>query len=240
MSGKIVSSFLWMANSKMGYLTNSTAFFVALLATSVIAAAQTITATPTAPVVVAAPQFPVVDSVKELRDTALIDALRGGGFVLYMRHAQTGIVTAKCDQSNLTPDGEKVAREVGVSLRELKIPIGIVRASQLCRTGDTARLLDLGAVEIIEDLNPVPPRADVDIGAVRAKRVSEVPRQMTNTVLVSHIHRSPKREEWFELDLGEIIVFRPTENGRAEAVARIKVTDWPVLLKLAAARAKAR
>lgn len=224
----------------MGYSTNRTVFFVALLAASTIAAAQTIATTPASSAVVAAPHLPIVDAVKELRDAALIDALRGGGFVLYMRHAQTGIVTAKCDQSNLTPDGEKVAREVGASLRELKIPIGVVRASQLCRTGDTARLLDLGAVEIIEDLNPVPPRVDVDIGAVRAKRVSEVPRQMTNTVLVSHIHRSPNREEWFELDLGEIIVFRPTENGRAEAVARVKVTDWPVLLKLAAVRAKAR
>ncbi len=210
---------------------------------SISAHAQTSTPAPGLPpstVVVPPPQLPVVEPDKEIKGAALVEALRKGGFVLYMRHSETGLVTEKCEKSNLSAVGEENARNVGAALRELKIPIGAVRSSQPCRTGDTARLLDVGAVEITDDLNPTPAREGVDIGAVRSRRLAEMPPMGTNTVLVSHLHGSRKKEEWLHLGMGEIIVFRPDGKDGHEPVARITVTDWIALKKLMAADAVKR
>jgi len=184
--------------------------------------------------------LPLVDPAKELKGMALIEALRLGGFVLYMRHAETGDVTEKCIHSNLSAKGEEQARQVGAALRELKIPVGKVRASEPCRTGDTARLLGLGNVELIEDLNPMPPRPGYDIGAARTRRLAESPAAGTNTLLVSHLHGSLKKEEWLHLEMNEIIVFRPDGNGHAEPVARIRLQAWPALIQAMAPGAPQR
>ena len=180
------------------------------------------------PAAVAAPP-PVVGPANELKGAALVEALRKGGFVLYMRHTETGVVTEKCEASNLSVIGEENARIVGAALRELKIPVGVVRSSQPCRCADTARLLGHGAVEITEDLNPVAPREGFEIGAARAKRLAEKPAAGTNTVLVSHLHGSRNKEEWLHLQMGEIIVFRPDAQPRAEPIARIPVGGWNAL-----------
>ena len=185
------------------------------------------------PVVPPSPPLPLIDPAKELKGALLVEALRKGGFVLYMRHAETGVVTEKCDQSNLSATGEVQARAVGAAVRELNIPVGMVRSSQPCRTGDSARLLGLGKVEITEDLNPVPPRPGFDIGAARARRLAEKPAAETNTVLVSHLHGSANKEEWLQLEMAEIIVFRPDGNGHTEPVARIRAAGWSALREAA-------
>jgi hypothetical protein len=101
-----------------------------------------------------------------------------------------------------------------------------VRSSQACRCADSARLLGLGAVETTEDLNPIAPRPGFDIGAARSKRLNEMPPPGTNVILVSHLHGSLNNDEWLHLQMGEIIVFRPTTNARAIAVARVPVAGW--------------
>ncbi len=193
---------------------------------------------PVAPPVAAPPPPPVVDPAKELKGAALVEALRKGGFVLYMRHSETGTVTEKCDTTNLSALGEENARSVGAAMRDLKIPIGAVRSSQPCRCVGTARLLNMGTVDITEDLNPSAPRPGFDIGAARSKRLAEIPPVGTNTVLVSHLHGSRNKDEWLHLEMGEIIVFRPEVSPRAEAVARIRVADWVTLKKAMTAGAR--
>ena len=200
-----------------------------------------IPAGPTAlPAAAAPPPPPVVDPTKELKGPALVDALRKGGFVLYMRHTETGIVTEKCDSTNLSAVGEENARSVGAALQDLNIPIGAVRSSQPCRCVGTARLLGLGEVDITEDLNPVPPRDGFDISAARARRLAEIPPYGTNTVLVSHLHGARNKDEWLHLQMGEIIVFRPEASPRAEPVARIPLAGWVALKKAMSAGAVVR
>ncbi|MEQ1515814.1 MAG: histidine phosphatase family protein [Usitatibacteraceae bacterium] len=190
--------------------------------------------TPAAPASAAAPvpppaPLPIVDPAKELKGAALIEALRKGGFVLYMRHAMTGTVTEKCGPSNLSPKGEQDARSVGAAMRELKIPVGAVRSSQPCRCVDTARELGVGKVEITEDLNPVSPREGFDLGAARTRRLVEMPATGTNTILVSHLHGSRNKAEWVHLEMGEVIVFHPDGGASPVAVARIPLTAWAAL-----------
>ena len=183
---------------------------------------------PSAPVPVA-PPLPIVDPAKELKGGALIEALRGGGFVLYMRHTQTGLVTEKCGTSNLSEKGEQDARNIGAALRELNIPVGVVWSSEPCRCVDTARALGVGKVEVTEDLNPVAPRAGFDIGAARTRRLTAMPSRGTNTLLVSHLHGSRDKAEWVHLEMGEVIVYRPDGGAVPVAVARIPLTGWAVL-----------
>lgn len=189
--------------------------------------------TPAAPAV-ALPVLPVVDPAQELKGRALVEALRNGGHVLYMRHAlQIPPTTEKCDFPSLTPIGEEQARRVGAAIRELKIPVGQVRSSQSCRNRDTARLLGLGDYEITEDLNPGGVREGFDVGAARFRHLTEVPPRGTNTLLVSHVHGSKNKAEWMHLEIAEIIVYRPDGKGSTMPVARVRVEKWKELVTIA-------
>lgn len=184
---------------------------------------------PAAPAVV----LPLVNPADELKGKALVDALRKGGYVLYMRHAlQIPPTSEKCDGPSLTPVGEEQARKVGAAIRELKIPVGRIRSSEPCRNRDTARLLDLGPYEISTDLNAVAANEGVDLGAVRRLQLAEPPPPGTNTLLVSHVHGSKKKSEWMHLEIAEIIVYRPSGNGAATPVARVRIEGWGELQKV--------
>lgn len=190
-----------------------------------------LTGTPDPPAV--APEtLPVVDAARELKGRALVDALRGGGYVLYMRHAlQFPPKASGCESKNLTPVGEEQARTVGAAIRELKIPIGVVRSSEPCRNLDTARLLGLGAFEITQDLNPGGMPPGFDSGAARFRQLIEMPPRGTNTLLVSHVHGSKKKEEWMHLEIAEIIVYRPDGKGATTPVARVRLEGWGELIR---------
>jgi len=82
-------------------------------------------------------------------DAALVQKLRQGGYVLYVRHASTDFsqndshMTSYEDcksQRNLTDKGRAEARRLGGEIKRLRIPIGTVYASPFCRTMETARL----------------------------------------------------------------------------------------------------
>jgi hypothetical protein len=81
---------------------------------------------------------------------ALLNALRRGGYVIYIRHTSTDFgqndegMTSYDDcakQRNLTEQGRAEARAIGAAIAKLQIPIGDVLASPFCRTLETARLI---------------------------------------------------------------------------------------------------
>ncbi len=194
------------------------------------------------------PQPPLIDPAKELKGVALVTALRKGGYVLYMRHALSTNGADKdllktpnwwddCSiQRNIADAGREQAMKVGAAIRELKIPIGAVKAAQFCRTRDTATLLGLGAFEVDEGLNHViGQRVGFDINAARLKLISTPPAKGKNTLLVSHTHAAPHPEERIlgSLAEAEIAVYKPDGiNGGPELMARISLTDWDTLIKL--------
>ena len=178
---------------------------------------------------------PLVNAEQELKGRALVEALRGGGYVLYMRHAQqVPPKTTGCELKNLTPVGDEQARRVGAAIRELKIPIGVVRSSEPCRNLDTARLLGFGAFEVTEALNPDGMREGFDVHAARFKQLIETPPGGSNMLLVSHVHGSTNKAEWMHLELAEIIVYRSDGKGATTPVARVRLEGWAELLRVAA------
>ncbi len=177
-------------------------------------------------------RFPTIDPAKELTGVALLTALKKGGFVLYMRHTQTGTVTPECTQSNLTPAGERDARFVGESIKSLRIPIGQVLSSPVCRVFDTAKLMGLGEPKLSNDLANQPISAGFDFDTARGKRIAESPPRAKNTLMVSHMQTGKTESQWIYLDFGEIIVYRSRGTNESEALARIRADDWYILMAL--------
>src|SRR5687767_7561244 len=77
----------------------------------------------------------------------IVRTLQAGGLTLLMRHAlsdaavnQRELLRSCATQRNLTVAGREQARAIGRAMAALRIPVGEVRASPLCRARDTARL----------------------------------------------------------------------------------------------------
>jgi len=169
-----------------------------------------------------------------LADPALVQMLREGGYVLYMRHASTDFsqndarMTSyeDCDsQRNLTEKGREEARQIGAHVKRLGIPIGDVLASPYCRTMETARLA-FGKARASNDVRGGP--VDATRYDALKKLLSADVRKGENRVISSHgnpfqaIAGSPYLAE------GEIAVVRPEGSGFS-VIARIRPQDWPGL-----------
>lgn len=169
----------------------------------------------------------------ELKGAALLKALRGGGHVIYFRHTATDFSRRDdamtsfddCDhQRLLSPQGRDDARRIGEHIRALKLPLGEVMASPMCRTMDHARLTFGAAV-------PAPTvslreRGDTGDYPGLVQWLSAPVKPGTNRWLVGHgtpfraVAGPPHLAE------GEAVVMKP--DGRSwTVVARIGVADWP-------------
>ena len=128
----------------------------------------------------------------------LLFALRGGGQVLLVRHAQTepgvgdppGFRLDNCrTQRNLSAAGREQARALGAALTARGIPVAEVRSSEWCRCLDTARLAfaDRAPVRPWTALNSFFGDASAEPERTRQLRaaVAEVPAG-ANVVWVTH------------------------------------------------------
>ncbi len=164
-------------------------------------------------------------------DPRLLQDLRQGGFVLYMRHASTdfsqndsGMKSYEdcASQRNLTDKGREEARAIGEHVRRLGIPIGEVLASPFCRTVETARLA-FGKARATNDVRGGPVEAS-RYEALRKLLSTPLPRG-ANLVISSHGNPFQALAGPPYLAEGEIAVVRP-EGGRFSVIARIRPTDW--------------
>lgn len=125
---------------------------------------------------------------------ALIERLKSGGHVLVVRHERTNAFIpddrefeiGSCEtQRNLSVAGHANAVENGAVIRFLKLPVGNVFASPMCRTLETARLM-FGRVESNEALYGRGTDPDTARKAFEAL-ILEGTRHEQNTVLVTHL-----------------------------------------------------
>lgn len=181
-------------------------------------------------------------AAERLQGEALLQALREGGYVILFRHSGTewsqadrsaaGGDWASCDPARmrqLSETGRRTAERVGAAFRALRIPVGSVASSPYCCCMDTARAFDFGEVEATEDLvntlvaEQVGGREAIRQGAVA--RLSRIPPEGRNTVLVSHgfvfllvgLNRPGEAGS---------VVLRPGGEGRFEVVAELAADDW--------------
>ncbi|HWA38335.1 MAG TPA: histidine phosphatase family protein [Burkholderiales bacterium] len=135
-------------------------------------------------------------SVLAQADEALWTLLRGGGQVLFIRHASTtpgvgdpdGFRLEDCGtQRNLSEEGRAEARRLGELLRRQKVPIASVVSSPWCRCVDTGHLA-FGRIDerwvALSNLFGRSPNASAQVKAMRPRIATF--RGKGNLVLVSH------------------------------------------------------
>jgi phosphohistidine phosphatase SixA len=167
----------------------------------------------------------------------LLAALRGGGYILYFRHAATDFSQNDekmkryedcADQRNLVDKGRADARAAGAAIRELKIPVGRVLASPYCRTVETAQLL-FGRAEKMQEVRggPAAPAGSDRYAGLRKILATPVP-PGTNLVVVSHGNPFYSVAGAPYLAEGEAAVIRPLGTD-FQVFARVPVDRWEKL-----------
>jgi phosphohistidine phosphatase SixA len=174
----------------------------------------------------------------EVRGRALADALRHGGYVIYIRHTSTDFgqndegMTSFDDcakQRNLTDQGRAEARAIGAAIASLRIPIGDVLASPYCRTLETARL-------IFGRATPTPavrggPATTEDPDRYQGLRtlLSTPVSGGVNVVIVSHGNPFRAVAGTPYLAEGEAAVIEPLRTKGFRIVARVTKDGWALL-----------
>jgi len=167
-------------------------------------------------------------------DTALIEQLREGGYVLYLRHASTDFsqndsrMTSYDDcttQRNLTDRGREEARILGQHIKRLRIPVGEVLASPFCRTMETARLA-FGTASATNEVRGGPASNEAGRYGALQKLLSSPVRKGENRVISSHGNPFFALAGPPYLAEGELAVVRPEGGGRFSVIGRIRLSDW--------------
>jgi phosphohistidine phosphatase SixA len=179
---------------------------------------------------------------QSLSGAGLVAALRQGGYVLVMRHASSPLATPDKDTADpentalerqLDESGRETAREMGIAIKQLGIPIGTVFSSPAYRALETVRLASLGTPRPVPELNVgaqnmTQAAADTTRSAWLRKEVGEGTRRGTDTLIVTHAPNiiAAFRDSASGLVDGETMVFRPDGQGGATLVARVKIEEW--------------
>ena len=179
----------------------------------------------------------------KLAGEELVTALKGGGFVLLMRHAATDPVAIDpgefnlrdcATQRNLSEAGRETARRLGKAFARLAIPIGQVLSSPYCRCLDTGKLAFGRVTE--SKLLSVWDTLSVEERSARGGDVRELlataPPPGANTVLITHTGTLLYSFGLKTRPEGIAHVFRP-RDGRAEYVGMLTPSDWLELAGIA-------
>ncbi len=177
----------------------------------------------------------------QLQGRSLVDALRRGGYVIVLRHADTNkahadrahVDLANCDtQRVLTAKGRIAARSIGGAIDTLRIPIDQVVSSPLCRTMWTGELAFGHADPNSGLIEPKPKNVAnaARAAAVLRPLIAAIPKPGTNSVIVTHGF-NVKSITGFQPAEGEAIIFRPDGNGKFTIVGRLLSAQWAGLGK---------
>jgi phosphohistidine phosphatase SixA len=163
----------------------------------------------------------------------LVDQLRRGGLVIFMRHAKTDMdgtdllppdYRSCAAQRNLSPSGRAATREVSASWRYLGIRISSAAASPFCRAIETAtQLMPRAATN--DSLAVVPP----GVGAgdrLQAMLRTRRPGPGSNALLVGHV-MSAWQAFGIRLQEGEALILEPMPGGAPpRVIGRVGAIEW--------------
>jgi phosphohistidine phosphatase SixA len=179
---------------------------------------------------------------QSLAGNELVSALRQGGYVLVMRHANSpqtrpdSTIAAPGNtrlERQLNENGHKTAKAMGEALKTLGIAIGDVLSSPTFRTRETVIDLGVGTPKTFLELGDGSQGYEVSsfknsTPFLRAQSAT-IPRTGTNTIIVTHL---PNMEFAFanasDVAEGEALVLRPDGKDSVQ-IARVKIDEWPRL-----------
>lgn len=173
--------------------------------------------------------------------SVLIEEIKGGNHIIYMRHGTSLKSYAGLDvdifdlrrcetQRNLSKSGKFQVKNLAITIKSLNIPIGQVKSSPYCRAIDTAREV-FGEFEVDEKLKlSLPLRTDDTelaaqylLNSMLASNDAE-----KNTVFVGHLSNlKDAADVWLDPE-GSMAVFKK-EGDDILFKGIIKPSDWPKL-----------
>lgn len=160
----------------------------------------------------------------EATTAQILEGLRNGGHVIYLRHTQTDQSTKDGDLSDmsncanqrlLSAEGRETATQLGEAFKALKIPVETVITSQFCRAKETAKLMGYTTTSEIAELNndtgePAVSKEESERRtAALVKLISTAPSADKNTLIVGHVPniRNAVSLDYAKMKEGEIAVF---------------------------------
>ncbi len=182
---------------------------------------------------------PPTDIQTPLPAERLVEALRGGGHVIYIRHAatqregadQVSAVMGDCaTQRMLSEAGWQQARALGAAFRRLNITVGEVISSEYCRAWQTADLA-FGRYTKNAALN-FEPAEDYTAPQKAAMRdrlrplLSAAPPTGRNTLLVGHDDPFEAATGIYPEPMGVVWVVRPGGPQGFTLLGQIKPDMW--------------
>lgn len=179
------------------------------------------------------------DFVEKPLTRSIIKQLREGGYVLYMRHANTD--TTRPDQlphvdlndcntqRPLTAEGRRVAARVGAAIRRARIPLGEIISSPLCRTQETA-LAAFGTNFSINNLlmftSNMTDKDKAPVIAMTRELISRPVEGKVNRVLVAHTQNLMEIMGYLPKPEGVVVIFKPLGDQHFEYIASIAPKQW--------------
>jgi len=174
-------------------------------------------------------------------NSLLIDSLRQGGYILYVRHGEASVgedqpdlIFSDCStQRNLSEEGRRQATALGEAFRRLQIPVqSPVLASPFCRTRETAELAfgegnvqaDPFWVRIYHLSGDLTPSEREAVLADLTSLLEKGPSSGTNKVIVAHSF--PRGVGLDEIPNLGIVVVKPRGQGKGyEMIGRITLPE---------------
>jgi phosphohistidine phosphatase SixA len=171
-----------------------------------------------------------------------VTAVRGGGYVIIMRHGATHQDQADTDpfnlanvdkQRQLNDAGRARSKEIGEAFKRLGIPVGKVVSSQYFRAIETAKLA-FGTAEPTADVSEggqvvTPIENNRRAAAMRKLAGTAIPG--TNAVVVTHRPNilDAFGKDLFDMREGESVIVKPDGAGGYRIVARVQADEWAKL-----------
>ena len=173
----------------------------------------------------------------------IVQMLKAGGYVIYMRHASTekdyadqvSAEVGNCaTQRTLSEKGWNEAEMIGASFSVLDIPVGALYSSEYCRAWKTARIAFGKPVkQAALNFEPAETYSPDQLAKMRSAVVpmlSALPSSGTNTVIVGHDDPFEAATGIYPEPQGVSYVVKPLGDGKFEVIGSIKPADWPALL----------
>ena len=171
----------------------------------------------------------------------VLKLLRGGGYVVVVRHGATFADQADTDplnlddiskQRQLNDKGRADAKAVGDAFRRAGVPIGQSYSSRFQRAVETARLIGgkepQATLDISEGGLVVSPNENNRRAAALRALAATAPTAGTNTLIVTHKPNilDAFGRDWFEIKEGEVSIFKPAGDGTYTLVGRVQINQW--------------
>lgn len=179
----------------------------------------------------------------EHNSRALIQMLRNGGYMIYIRHGATNRSEVDVDrvnlkncktQRNLSAKGREQSIAIGQAFRALGIKVAKVLTGPYCRTVDTGKLA-FGEITISEDLRTSVSgsKEETDSLAAALRRLlASKPPQGANNVIVGHSSSLKDATDIWAQPEGVAHVFQPNADGGFSHLGRIPPEEWTEFAKV--------